>query len=66
MDDVVINGRKLSPHELHVVRIAVATYLTEIVTGERVIMVDQDLWVESLEHVTQYLYGRTGAGAEKP
>ena len=56
MDNVIANGRKLSPHELHVMRIAVVSYLTDLCTGERVIVTGQDEWVKSLENVVRYLY----------
>lgn len=57
-EDAVINGRKLSPWELHTVRIAVVSYYSEVVTGERTIMTDQDVWIRSLEAVCRYLYGK--------
>lgn len=61
-DEGTINGYALDLWDLHVIRTAVAVYMTEVVTGERVIIVDQEKWVRHLEDVTRYLCDRRAPG----
>ncbi len=49
--NIVIGEKTLSHWERHVLQIAAATYLTEIVTGQRGIITDEDLWILNLENV---------------
>jgi hypothetical protein len=56
-EKVVVDTVELSPWEVHVMRTAVQVYLTDVLTGERVIITDQDTWVRHLSNVTRYLCG---------